>query len=81
MKAIKRHNNNNNCNNSNNNNIVYTHPTVYKLIRLEQSLTENLKAEIDTWQNLVKKNQKYVRATTAIRRMVDNFNQREPLDY
>ena len=85
-KAIKGHNNNNcnNRNNNDNNNIGYTHPTVYKLIdsiRLEQAQTENLKGKIDTWQNVVKKNQKYVRATTAIRRLVDNFNQWEPLDY
>ena len=64
--------------------VGYVHPTVYKLInsmRLEQSHTENLKAKIDAGQNLVTKNQKYVRVTAAIRRLVDNFNQRKPLDY
>ena len=64
--------------------VGYTHPRIYKLInsiRLEQSHTENLKAKIDTGQNVVKKNQKYVRATAVIRRLVDNFNQREPLDF
>ena len=41
----------------------YAHAAVYKLInsmRLEQSHTENLKAKIDVWQNVVRKNQKYV---------------------
>ena len=41
----------------------YAHPAVYKLInsmRLEQSHTESLKAKIDVWQNVVRKNQKYV---------------------
>ena len=64
--------------------VGYVHPTVYKLInsmRLEQSHTKNLKAKIDAGQNLVRKNQKYVRVTAAIRRLVDNFNQRKLLDY
>ena len=50
-------------------------------MRLEQSHTENLKTKIDAQQNVVRKNQKYVRVTAAIRKLVDNFNQREPLDY
>ena len=50
-------------------------------MRLEQSHTENLKAKIDAGQNVVRKNQKYIRVTAAIRRLVDNFHQREPLDY
>ena len=64
--------------------VGYAHPTVYKLInsmRLEQPHTENLKAKIDAGQKVVRKNQKYVRVTSAIRRLADNFNQREPLDY
>ena len=59
--------------------VGYAHPTVYKLInstRLEQSHTENLKVKIDAGQNVVRKNQKHVRVTAAIRRLVDNFNQR-----
>ena len=66
------------------NTVGYAHPTVYKLINsmgLEQSHTENLKAKIDAGQNVARKNQKYVRVATAIRRLVDNFNQRQPLDY
>ena len=50
-------------------------------MRLEQSHTENLKAKIDTEQNVVRQIPKYVRVTAAIRRLADNFNQREPLDY
>ena len=64
--------------------VGYAHPIVYKLInsmRLEQSHAEILKAKIDTGQNVARKNQKYVRVIAAIRRLVDNFNQREPLDY
>ena len=64
--------------------VGYAHPTIYKLInsmRLEKSHTENLKTKIDAQQNVVRKNQKYVRVTAAIRKLVDNFNQREPLDY
>ena len=64
--------------------VGYNHPTVYKLInsiRLEQSYTENLKAKIDVGRNVVKNNQIYVRVTTAIRILVDNFNQLESLDH
>ena len=64
--------------------VGYAHSTAYKLInlmRLGQSHTENLKAKIDAGQNVPRNNQKYVRLTFAIRRLVDNFNQQEPLDY
>ena len=64
--------------------VGYAHPAVYKLIdsmRSDQSHTENLRVKIDAGQNVVRKNQKYIRATAAIRRLVDNFNQRESLDF
>ena len=64
--------------------VGYSHPTVYELInsmRLEQFHTENLKAKIETGQNVIRKNQKYAQVTATIRRQVDDFNQWEPLDY
>ena len=65
------------------NTVSYVHPTIYKSInsiKLWQSHTEDLKAKIGAGQNAVKKNQKYVRVT-AIKTLLDNFNEREPLDY
>ena len=64
--------------------VGYAHRTVYKLInsmRLEQSHTQNLKSKIDAGKNVVRKNQKYVRVNAAIRRLIDNSNQQELLDY
>ena len=50
-------------------------------MRLEQSHTQNLKAKIDAGKNVVRKNQKHVRVNAAIRRLIDNSNQQELLNY
>ena len=56
-----------------------THVKVYRLINsigLEESHTENVTGKIDAGQNVIKKNKKYLRVTAVVRRLVDNFNQR-----